>query len=169
MGDGSLSQDEIDALLSMGDDAPAAGGASGSSGGDVDLSSLLGGEAAGGDNLGADALSQLANALGPAPTPTAAPAPRTATATRTADNMSLLMDVRVRFIAELGRTNMYIKDVLLLGEGSIVELDKVVGDEVDLIVNDSPFGRGRLVVIDEFLGVQITHIYDPMARLRGLI
>ncbi|MBE7440555.1 MAG: flagellar motor switch protein FliN [Spirochaetales bacterium] len=167
MGDGSLSQDEIDALLSMGDEAPPAGG---SSGGDVDLSSLLGGESAGGDNLGADALSQLANALGPTPTPTAAPATRaTGAATRTADNMSLLMDVRVRFTAELGRTNMYIKDVLLLGEGSIVELDKVVGDEVDIIVNDSPFGRGRLVVIDEFLGVQITHIYDPMARLRGLI
>jgi flagellar motor switch protein FliN/FliY len=170
MGDGSLSQDEIDALLNMGDDSGSAG--SGGSSGDIDLSSLVGDQ--GGDSgggMGDDALSQLANVLGPAPTPAQAAPARSATASRGAerDNMNLLMDVRVRFTSELGRTNMHIKDVLLLGEGSIVELDKVVGDEVDLMVNDSPFGRGRLVVIDEFLGVQITHIYDPLARFRGII
>lgn len=63
---------------------------------------------------------------------------------------------------------MFIKDVLMLGEGSIVELDKNVGDEVDLLVNDRFFGRGRLVVMDEFFGVQISFIADPLAQFRKL-
>jgi flagellar motor switch protein FliN/FliY len=76
------------------------------------------------------------------------------------------MDVALRFTVELGRTQMNIKDVMMLGEGSIVELDKNVGDEVDVYVNDRLFGRGKLVVIDEFFGVQMTHILDPLERFR---
>ena len=57
-------------------------------------------------------------------------------------------------------------DVLMLGEGSIIELDKNVGDEVDILVNDRLFGRGRLVVVDEFFAVQITQILDPIRRYR---
>jgi len=56
---------------------------------------------------------------------------------------------------------MFIKDILLLGEGSIVELDKNVGDEVDILINDRLFARGKLVVVDEFYGVQITQILHP--------
>lgn len=84
------------------------------------------------------------------------------------NNFPLLLDVNVRFTVELGRTQMYIKDVMLLSEGSIVELDKNVGDDVDLLVNDRLFGRGRLVVIDEFYAVQITQILDPMTAYRNL-
>ncbi|MBW7856851.1 MAG: flagellar motor switch protein FliN [Leptonema sp. (in: Bacteria)] len=83
-------------------------------------------------------------------------------------NFPLLLDVNVRFIVELGRTQMYIKDVMLLSDGSIVELDKNVGDDVDLLVNDRLFGRGRLVVIDEFYAVQITQILNPMTAYRNL-
>lgn len=83
-------------------------------------------------------------------------------------NFPLLLDVNVRFIVELGRTQMYIKDVMLLSEGSIVELDKNVGDDVDLLVNDRLFGRGRLVVVDEFYAVQITQIVNPMTAYRNL-
>ena len=82
------------------------------------------------------------------------------------DNAELLLDVNLRFSVELGRTQMYIKDVLMLGEGSIIELDKNVGDEVDILVNDRLFGRGRLVVVDEFFAVQITQILDPIRRYR---
>ncbi len=83
-------------------------------------------------------------------------------------NFPLLLDVGVKFIVELGRTQMYIKDVMLLSEGSIVELDKNVGDEVDLLINDRLFGRGRLVVVDEFYAVQITQIINPLTAYRNL-
>lgn len=171
--DGSLSQEEIDALLSMGDDAPPPNPAQGGGGGadDLNLDSLLGG----GDSpapqaapaLDNDALMAIAGAVGgPAarPAPQAASKPMTRTDSR--DNMELLMDVSLRFTVELGRTQMNIKDVMMLGEGSIVELDKNVGDEVDIFINDRLFGRGKLVVIDEFFGVQITHILDPLERFR---
>ena len=83
-------------------------------------------------------------------------------------NFPLLLDVNVRFIVELGRTQMFIKDVMLLSDGSIVELDKNVGDDVDLLINDRLFGRGRVVVIDEFYAVQITQILNPMTAYRNL-
>lgn len=72
-----------------------------------------------------------------------------------------LYDINVKFTVELGRTFMFIKDILLLGEGSIVELDKNVGDEVDILINDKLFARGKLVLVDEFYGVQITQILHP--------
>lgn len=72
-----------------------------------------------------------------------------------------LYDINVKLAVELGRTFMSIKDIILLGEGSIVELDKHVDDEVDILINDRLFGRGKLVLLDEFYGVQITLILNP--------
>ncbi len=72
-----------------------------------------------------------------------------------------LYDINVKLSVELGRTFVYIKDILLLAEGSIVELDKNVGDEVDILINDKLFARGKLVILDEFYGVQITQILHP--------
>jgi len=177
--DGSLSQEEIDALLSMGDETPAAAPApgappkpSGAGGDDLNLDSLIGG----GDTststpaLDNDALMAIAGAVGGSPSPRAQPSGQStrpmARSHDAKDNMELLMDVALRFTVELGRTQMNIKDVMMLGEGSIVELDKNVGDEVDVYVNDRLFGRGKLVVIDEFFGVQMTHILDPLERFR---
>jgi flagellar motor switch protein FliN/FliY len=182
---GSLSQDEIDALLNMGDDAGGDSGAGGdlgdltggTGGDDLNLDSLLGGggggAGGGGMGLDQDALDALAGAVGGSSSgggrsaATAAPSARSRGGERS-ENVELLMDVTLRFTVELGRTQMYIKDVLMLGEGSIVELDKNVGDEVDILINDRLFGRGRLVVLDEFFGVQITHIIDPLTQFRAL-
>ncbi len=166
--DGSLSQDEIDALLSMGDETPAGGGSGG--GDDLNLDSLLGGDSGGGGaSLDADALSAIAGAVGGAPSNRPSAPRRTSSNDGGGrDNVELLLDVTLKFAVELGRTQMYIKDVLHLGEGSIVELDKNVGDEVDLLINDRLFGRGRLVVMDEFFAVQITQIIDPLSRYRNL-
>ncbi len=72
-----------------------------------------------------------------------------------------LYDINVRLTVELGRTFLEIKDILLLGEGSIVELDKNVGDEVDILINDRLYARGKLILLDEFYGVQITQILHP--------
>lgn len=157
--DGSLSQEEIDALLSMGDDAPPPNPAQ-AGGGDAPA----GGTAA--PALDNDALMAIAGAVGAAPARPSPQAAKPMTRTDSRDNMELLMDVSLRFTVELGRTQMNIKDVMMLGEGSIVELDKNVGDEVDIFINDRLFGRGKLVVIDEFFGVQMTHILDPLERFR---
>ncbi len=85
------------------------------------------------------------------------------------DNADLLMDVLLSFTVELGHTEMHIKEIMQLKEGSIVELDKDVGDEVDILVNDRPFGRGKLVALGEYLGVQITHIINHQQRRREFL
>jgi flagellar motor switch protein FliN/FliY len=66
---------------------------------------------------------------------------------------------------ELGRTNMLIRDVVQLSEGAVVELDKNVGEDLDLLANGKLIGRGKIIVIDDYYGIQITHIVDPMDRL----
>lgn len=183
--DGSLSQEEIDALLNLGDEGTGEGaGGGGGAADDLDLDSLLGGagesqSSGGGEGeLDQASLDALAGALGGSEPSGggggggkggAAPARGSAVVqSEQKDNAELLMDVRLRFTAELGRTQMHIKDVMMLGEGSIVELDKNVGDEVDILINDRFFGRGKLVVVDEFFAVQITYISDPLDRFRAL-
>ncbi len=85
-------------------------------------------------------------------------------------NLDLLLDVSLPVTIELGRTSMLIRDVLDLGPGSVVELDKLSGEPVDLYVNDRKFARGEVVVVDEYFGVRITelmHIEDRLKSLRG--
>lgn len=82
-------------------------------------------------------------------------------------NMNLLMDVQMSLTVELGRTRMYIKEILSLGEGSIIELDKLAGEPVDLLVNGKLIAKGEVVVIDENFGVRVTDIVSPVDRLRN--
>jgi flagellar motor switch protein FliN/FliY len=79
--------------------------------------------------------------------------------------LDLLMDVPLRVTVELGRTRMQIRDVLELGKGSVVELDKLAGEPVDLLVNGKLIARGEVVVIDENFGVRVTDIVSPAERL----
>ena len=81
-------------------------------------------------------------------------------------NMNLLMDVQMTLTVELGRTKMYIKEILGLGEGSIIELDKLAGEPVDLLVNGKLIAKGEVVVIDENFGVRVTDIVSPIDRLK---
>lgn len=81
-------------------------------------------------------------------------------------NMNLLLDVKMTLTVELGRTNMYIKDILSLGEGSIIELEKLAGEPVDLLVNNKLIAKGEVVVIDENFGVRVTDIVSPLERLK---
>lgn len=84
----------------------------------------------------------------------------------TQTNMNLLMDVQMTLTVELGRTKMYIKEILGLGEGSIIELDKLAGEPVDLLVNGKLIAKGEVVVIDENFGVRVTDIVSPIDRLK---
>ena len=82
-------------------------------------------------------------------------------------NIGLLMDVTMNMTVELGRATMTIRDILGLGEGSIIELQKLAGEPVDLLVNGKLIAKGEVVVIDENFGVRVTDIINPMDRLRN--
>ncbi|MBR6060584.1 MAG: flagellar motor switch phosphatase FliY [Spirochaetales bacterium] len=83
-------------------------------------------------------------------------------------NINLLMDVDMELTVELGRTKRSIRDILSMGEGTVIELDKLAGEPVDILVNSKLVARGEVVVIDESFGVRVTEIINPMDRLRDL-
>ncbi|MBE3555390.1 MAG: flagellar motor switch phosphatase FliY [Thermicanus sp.] len=83
-------------------------------------------------------------------------------------NLNLLMDIPLQVTVELGRTKRYIKDILELGPGSILELDKLAGEPVDILVNHKLVAKGEVVVIDENFGVRITEIISQWERLQKL-
>ena len=85
-----------------------------------------------------------------------------------AANINLLLDVPMQLTVELGRTRMLIKDILGLGEGSILELDKLAGEPVDVLVNNKLIAKGEVVVIDENFGVRITDIISPIDRINNM-
>lgn len=83
-------------------------------------------------------------------------------------SLDLLMDIPLEITVELGRMKMLVKDVVELGTGSIVELDKAAGEPVDVIVNGRLVARGEVVVIEDNFGVRITEILNPHERLQRL-
>jgi flagellar motor switch protein FliN/FliY len=83
-------------------------------------------------------------------------------------NIGLLMDVFMEMTVELGRTKKPIKEILGFGEGTIIELDKLAGEPVDILVNHKPIAKGEVVVIDENFGVRITEILSPQERVSEL-
>ncbi|HBR03165.1 MAG TPA: flagellar motor switch phosphatase FliY [Ruminiclostridium sp.] len=81
------------------------------------------------------------------------------------NNIGLLMDVPLQISVELGRTTRKIREILEFGQGSIIELDKLAGEPVDILVNGKVIAKGEVVVIDESFGVRITDILHPSKRL----
>ncbi|MEW5946479.1 MAG: flagellar motor switch protein FliN [bacterium] len=176
MDEPTLNQDEIDALLtSVSDESAGAGEGEAAAEAapaqeaapevsEEDISSLLGEEAA-----------APAAAPGPAPAAYAPAAPAAVDYTKIAaagdfsqKNIEALLDVPLSVVVELGRTDMQVKDVLELGPGSVVELERLAGETIDVMVNGKLVARGEVVVVDESFGVKITHIVSPMERLSQL-
>ena len=83
-------------------------------------------------------------------------------------NIGLLMDVYMEMTVELGRTKKLIKEILGMGEGTIIELDKLAGEPVDILVNHKLIAKGEVVVIDENFGVRVTEIVSPIDRADSL-
>jgi len=83
-------------------------------------------------------------------------------------NMELIHDVPLHVTVRLGQTKMTIKEILDLGEGSIVELDKLAGEPVDLLVNGKLIAKGEVVVIDENFGFRVKDIISPMDRINNI-
>jgi len=83
-------------------------------------------------------------------------------------NLDLILDVPLQVSVELGRTNRSIREILEFSTGSIIELNKLAGEPVDMLINGKLFAKGEVVVIDENFGVRITDIISPMERVKNL-
>jgi flagellar motor switch protein FliN/FliY len=90
------------------------------------------------------------------------------TTTHEQGNIGLIMDVFMEMTVELGRTRKLIKEILSMGEGTIIELDKLAGEPVDILVNHKLIAKGEVVVIDENFGVRVTEIVSPMERMNDM-
>ncbi len=88
-----------------------------------------------------------------------------APSTQEQGNIGLIMDVQMEMTVELGRTKKTIKEILGMGEGTIIELDKLAGEPVDILVNHKPIAKGEVVVIDENFGVRVTEILPAMEHV----
>ncbi|EXX91337.1 flagellar motor switch protein FliN [Paenibacillus darwinianus] len=83
-------------------------------------------------------------------------------------NLNLLLDIPLKVTVELGRTQKQIKEILELSQGSVIELDKLAGEPVDILVNSKLIAKGEVVVIDENFGVRVTDIVSQWDRLQKL-
>ncbi|PZD93333.1 flagellar motor switch phosphatase FliY [Paenibacillus sambharensis] len=83
-------------------------------------------------------------------------------------NLNLLLDIPLKVTVELGRTQKQIKEILELSQGSVIELDKLAGEPVDILVNNKLIAKGEVVVIDENFGVRVTDIVSQWDRLQKL-
>lgn len=82
--------------------------------------------------------------------------------------MDLIMNVKLRLTVELGRSEMLVKDILELGPGSVIELNKLAGEPIDILANNTLVAKGEVVVVDENFGVRVTSLVSPEERLQSL-
>jgi len=83
-------------------------------------------------------------------------------------NLDMLLGVNLKVTVELGRTRMSIEEILQLGPGSVIELEKLAGEPVDVLINDRLIARGEVVVIDDRFGVRITDVVPPAQRVHSM-
>ncbi|UCD39340.1 MAG: flagellar motor switch protein FliN [Fidelibacterota bacterium] len=82
--------------------------------------------------------------------------------------ISLLLDVELDVTVELGRKIMLVEEILRLGKGSVVELNKLAGEPVDILVNGKKLAEGEVVVVEDHFGVRLTHLLEPKERIKSL-
>ena len=83
-------------------------------------------------------------------------------------SLDFILDIPLTVTVELGRSKMLINDLLQLGQGSVVELTKMVGEPLEILVNQKLVARGEVVVVNEKFGVRLTDIISPMERVQSL-
>ena len=85
-----------------------------------------------------------------------------------ANNLDLILDIPVSLNVELGRTKLAIRNLLQLAQGSVVELDGLAGEPMDVLVNGTLIAQGEVVVVNDKFGIRLTDIISPAERLRRL-
>ena len=83
-------------------------------------------------------------------------------------NLKLLENIEVKLTVEVGGTKITIRDLLKLNEGSIVELERLSGEHLDILVNGTLLAKGEIVLVGERLGIRFTEIISPEQRLRSI-
>ena len=83
-------------------------------------------------------------------------------------NLELLLDIPLEITAELGRAKMIINDLLQLGQGSVIELNKLAGEPLEILVNQKLIARGEVVVVNEKFGIRLTDVISPLERIKQL-
>ncbi len=83
-------------------------------------------------------------------------------------DLDFLLDIPLEISVELGRTRILVNDLLSLGQGSVVELTKLAGEPLEILINHKLIARGEAVVVNEKFGVRITDIVSPMERVKQL-
>lgn len=83
-------------------------------------------------------------------------------------NLEFLLDIPLQLSVEVGRTKILIKELLELQEGSVVELDKLAGEPLDVYVNDRLVARGEAVLVNEKFGIRLTDVVSPAERIETL-
>ncbi len=85
-----------------------------------------------------------------------------------AENMRLLENIDVALTVEVGNAEIKIRDLLRLNEGSVIELDRLAGDPLDILANGTMIAKGEVVMVGERFGIRFTEIVDPAARMESL-
>ncbi len=83
-------------------------------------------------------------------------------------NLDFILDIPLKVSVELGRAQVVIKDLLQLGQGSVLELDKLAGEPLEVLVNGKLVARGEVVVVNEKFGIRLTDIMSPLERIETL-
>ncbi len=83
-------------------------------------------------------------------------------------SLDFILDIPLKVTAELGRSRMAIREILQLGQGSVVELSKFAGEPIEVLVNDKLIARGEVVVVNEKFGIRLTDIISPVERIEQL-
>ncbi|MCB5362829.1 flagellar motor switch protein FliN [Pusillimonas sp. CC-YST705] len=114
---------------------------------------------------------QAASNAAPSPSPAPAPGvfqPLVDIGQSATSDIDLILDIPVQLSVELGRTRMTIKNILQLGQGSVIELDGLAGEPMDIYVNGYLIAQGEVVVVDDRYGIRLTDIITPADRLNRL-
>ncbi|MHB8066995.1 MAG: flagellar motor switch protein FliN [Desulfobaccales bacterium] len=83
-------------------------------------------------------------------------------------NLDMLLDIPLEITAELGRAKMIINDLLQLGQGSVIELNKLAGEPLEILINQKLIARGEVVVVNEKFGIRLTDVISPLERIKQL-
>ena len=94
--------------------------------------------------------------------------PSAASRSTSSENLRVLENIEVQLSVEVGNTEIKIRDLLRLNEGSVIELDRLAGDPLDILVNGTMIAKGEIVMVGERFGVRFTEIVDPEKRVESL-
>ncbi len=121
------------------------------------------------ENIGAEAAIASAGAPPPAQAGDIGGAPRGAeSAAGTVQSLDFILDIPLKVTVELGRSKMAIREILELHQGSVIELSKLAGEPLEVLVNEKLVARGEVVVVNEKFGIRLTDIISPVERIEQL-